>query len=182
MATEGKGSPETDSTDTPGVDLSPALSGGTTRRDQDGILFAYGVLLYTDPEATQRLAREGDEITPVKLMGDFLKQLRLGPELGNRGLHRGVFDGRYKFTRYFSPDSHHLPEDWDTLLANNDLELYDTREDPDELINLAASANRVDGIKQRLLALNGQTNQLIKQEIGDDHGGEYPGPEFLYRL
>ncbi|MBD3650423.1 MAG: sulfatase-like hydrolase/transferase, partial [Alcanivorax sp.] len=177
LATEGK-----TTTDTPGVDLSPALGGQTTRRDQDGILFAYGVLLYTDPEATQRLAREGDEITPVKLMGDFLKQLRLGPELGNRGLHRGVFDGRYKFTRYFSPDSHHLPRDWDTLLAHNDLELYDTHQDPDELVNLAARPEGPEAAKERLLALNDRTNQLIEQEIGDDHGGEYPGPEFMYRL
>ena len=177
LATEGK-----TTTDTPGVDLSPALGGHSTRRDQDGILFAYGVLLYTDPEATQRLAREGDEITPVKLMGDFLKQLRLGPELGNRGLHRGVFDGRYKFTRYFSPDSHHLPRDWDTLLAHNDLELYDTHQDPDELVNLAARPEGPEAVKERLLALNDRTNQLIEQEIGDDHGGEYPGPEFMYRL
>lgn len=177
LATEGK-----TGTDTPGVDLSPALSGQTTQRDRDGILFAYGVLLYTDPEATQRLAREGDEITPVKLMGDFLKQLRLGPELGNRGLHRGVFDGRYKFTRYFSPDSHHLPQDWDTLLAHNDLELYDTHQDPDELVNLAARPEGPEAVKERLLALNARTNQLIEQEIGDDHGGEYPGPEFIYRL
>jgi arylsulfatase len=115
-------------------------------------------------------------------MGDFLKQLRLGPELGNRGLHRGVFDGRYKFTRYFSPDSHHLPRDWDTLLAHNDLELYDTHQDPDELVNLAARPEGPEAAKERLLALNDRTNQLIEQEIGDDHGGEYPGPEFLYRL
>ena len=80
LATEGK-----TGTDTPGVDLSPALSGQTTQRDRDGILFAYGVLLYTDPEATQRLAREGDEITPVKLMGDFLKQLAAGPGAGQPG-------------------------------------------------------------------------------------------------
>ena len=37
-------------------------------------------------------------------------------------------------------------------------------------------------MKERPLAPNARTCQLIEQEIGDDHGGEYPGPEFLYRL
>lgn len=174
LATEGQ-----ETTDTPGVDLSPAVTGRPTRRDKRGVLFAYGVLLYTDPEATRRLVTEGDEITPVKVMGDFLKQLRLGPELGNRGLHRGVFDGRYKFARYFSPDSHHVPEDWDTLLAHNDLELYDTWQDPHEIDNLAA---RPQDARSLLMAMNDKTNQLVAEEIGEDNGSEFPGPSFLYTL
>ncbi|CUR47151.1 Choline-sulfatase [Alloalcanivorax xenomutans] len=165
--------------DTPGVDLSPALNGKTTERDDRGVLFAYGVLLYTDPEATRRLAKEGDEITPMAMLADFFKQLRLGPELGNRGLHRGVHDGRYKFARYFSPDSHHTPTDWETLRAHNDLELYDTHSDPDELNNLAADPEKV---KPLLMAMNEKTNQLVAAEIGKDEGQEFPGPTFLYRL
>lgn len=174
LATEGQ-----ESTDTPGVDLSPAVTGRATQRDKRGVLFAYGVLLYTDPEATRRLVTEGDEITPVKVMGDFLKQLRLGPELGNRGLHRGVFDGRYKFARYFSPDSHHVPEDWGTLLAHNDLELYDTWRDPHEIDNLAA---RPQDARSLLMAMNDKTNRLVAEEIGEDNGSEFPGPSFLYTL
>ena len=40
-----------------------------------------------------------------------------GPIPGNtsRGLIRGVFDGRYKFGRYFRVTEHHEPRDWDTL-------------------------------------------------------------------
>lgn len=174
LATEGQGK-----TDTPGVDLSPVLNGGHTRRDERGVLFAYGVLLYTDPEATRRLVTEGDEITPVKLMGDFLKQLRLGPELGNRGLHRGVFDGRYKFARYFSPDSHHTPEDWETLTAHNDLELYDTWQDPHELNNLAAQP---EPDRDLILAMNEKTNRLVAEEVGEDKGAEFIGPTFMYTL
>ena len=37
----------------------------------------------------------------------------------------------------FKITEHHEPRDWDTLLAHNDLELYDTHEDPDEIVNLA---------------------------------------------
>lgn len=174
LATEGQGK-----TDTPGVDLSPALTGQSTERDRQGLLFAYGVTLYTDPITTERLVKDGDEITPLRLMSEFLKQLRLGPELGNRGLHRGVFDGRYKFARYFSPDSHHTPKDWDTLLTHNDLELYDTHSDPDELVNLAA---KPESVKPLLMAMSEKTNDLVAREVGEDNGSEFPGPSFLYTL
>ncbi|ASK33972.1 sulfatase-like hydrolase/transferase [Alloalcanivorax mobilis] len=174
LATEGQGQ-----SDTPGVDLSPALGGQVTDRDRKGILFAYGVTLYTDPETTRRLVKDGDEITPVKLMTEFLKQLRLGPELGNRGLHRGVYDGRYKFARYFSPDSHHTPKDWDTLTGHNDLELYDTLNDPDELVNLAAKPEQV---KPLLMAMSNRTNALVAEEVGEDNGSEFPGPSMMYTL
>lgn len=174
LATEGQGK-----IDTPGVDLSPAVTGQDTERDRQGLLFAYGVTLYTDPETTRRLVKNGDEITPMKLMADFLKQLRLGPELGNRGLHRGTFDGRYKFARYFSPDSHHTPKDWKTLLEHNDLELYDTHQDPHELNNLAANPQTA---KELLMTLNAKTNTLVAQEIGEDKGAEFPGPTGIYAL
>lgn len=174
LATEGKAD-----TATPGIDLSPALAGKQTERDKKGHLFAYGVTLYTDPEITRALVEKGDEITPMRLMAEAFSQLKLGPALNNRGLHRGCFDGRYKFVRYFSPDSHHRPEDWSTLIANNDLELYDRHSDPDERHNLAATPEQNQAL---LLAMNDKTNALIDAEIGKDEGNEFPGPTFLYRL
>jgi len=166
-------------TQTPGTDLSAALEGRPSDRDSKGHLFAYGVTLYTDPEITRALVEKGDEITPIRLMTEAFSQLKLGPALNNRGLHRGCFDGRYKFIRYFSPDSHHRPADWATLMQNNDLELYDTHMDPDELDNLAAKPQQH---KALLLSMNEKTNALIDHEIGEDNGGEFPGPTFLYQL
>lgn len=139
-----------------GVDLGAAISDadGRTERDERGILFNYGT------PGRQSLSTDG----PVP--GDM-----------RRGLIRGVFDGRYKFGRYFRVTDHHQPRDWETLLAHNDLELYDTVADPDELINLAY---RPEEHRERILALNSRVNDLVDHEIGVDDGGIYPGPTSLY--
>lgn len=94
-----------------------------------------------------------------------------------RRLHRGVHDGRYKFARYFAPAQHHIPRRWEDLVAYNDLELYDTVSDPDELNNLAWKPEAHKAVIQRL---NEQTNALIASEIGVDNGAEYPGPAAQY--
>jgi len=91
---------------------------------------------------------------------------------GVRALIRGVFDGRYKFGRYFRLTEHHEPRDWDMLLAHNDLELYDTREDPDEIVNLAFHP---ETHKAQILELNTKVNALVDAEIGVDDGSMYPG-------
>jgi arylsulfatase A-like enzyme len=138
-----------------GVSLSPAIAdaGAQTARDEHGILFNYG--------------------TP----GGALNAQ--GPVAGNttRVLIRGVFDGRYKFGRYFRVAEHHTPRDWDTLLAHNDLELYDTAEDPDEIVNLA---HRPEEHKARILELNEKVNALIASEVGADDGAMYPGATSAY--
>ena len=94
-----------------------------------------------------------------------------------RRLHRGVHDGRYKFARYFAPAQHHIPRRWRDLVAYNDLELYDTVADPDEIDNLAW---RPDAHKSLIERLNAQTNALIAAEVGEDKGAEYPGPATQY--
>lgn len=138
-----------------GVDLGPVVASATgrTQRDDLGILFNYG--------------------TPGAALG------RDGPVAGDtsRGLIRGVFDGRYKFGRYFALTDHHQPRDWETLVTRNDLELYDTATDQDEIINLA---HEPEPQKERILALNARVNALIDREVGVDDGGMYPGPVSLY--
>jgi arylsulfatase A-like enzyme len=138
-----------------GVDLRPAIANARARtaRDERGILFNYGT--------------PGGSINAE------------GPVANNttRGLIRGVFDGRYKLGRYFRATEHHLPQDWDTLVAHNDLELYDTAEDPDEIVNLAAAP---DAHRARILELNAKANALIDAEVGADDGAMYPGPTAAY--
>jgi arylsulfatase A-like enzyme len=140
-----------------GVDVGAVIANARARtaRDERGILFNYG--------------------TPSGPLGPN------GPAASApvRGIIRGVFDGRYKFGRYFRITEHHEPRDWGTLLAHNDLELYDTQTDPDEIVNLAA---RPEGQQARLLELNAKVNALIDSEIGPDDGSMYPGPTAPYVL
>ncbi|MGL3822700.1 sulfatase-like hydrolase/transferase [Sphingopyxis sp. R3-92] len=148
-----------------GHDLSPALASpkARTARDKAGVFFNYAV-------------RYGWNAPDVPAGVDEIKPL---PEndLMLRRLHRGVHDGRYKFARYFAPAQHHIPTRWSDLVTYNDLELYDTVSDPDELNNLAWQPEAHKAVIQRL---NEQTNALIASEIGVDNGAEYPGPASQY--
>jgi arylsulfatase A-like enzyme len=138
-----------------GVNITPLLRSPTARtaRDERGILFNF-------------LSAPGGG--PGEATGE-----------GVRTQLRGVFDGRYKFARYFNIRQHHTPADWDTLVAHNDLELYDTQADPDEIVNLAAqpAAHR-----DLILSLNAKVNKLIAEEVGADDGSIYPGGRAQYQL
>lgn len=148
-----------------GHDLTPALAGGSARsaRDEAGILLNYA-------------CRYGWNAPDVA--GDAVRSRPLRePDLALRRLFRGVHDGRYKFARYFAPAQHHEPTTWEALVAHNDLELYDTRADPDEIHNLAADPARYQA---EIMRLNAMTNALVRAEIGRDDGSEYPGPPEQY--
>jgi len=141
--------------DMKGVDVS-AIVGGTsqkTKRDERGILFNYAVGYGWGKTDDGK------------------------PALHNRRLHRGIHDGRYKFARYFAPAQHHMPQDWETLVRFNDLELYDTKADPDELDTLANEPMRY---RREIERLNSMVNALIAHEVGDDNGAEYPGDTDIY--
>lgn len=164
-----------------GVDLSAAVADANARteRDRRGHLYDYNTTLYIDPDAARHVMAAHEDATWWAVFKANLAEGHLGPRLDHPGLFRGVHDGRYKFARYFKPKEHHIPKDWDTLLKHNQLELYDTQTDPDEIVNLAAEPERH---KELILALNQKTNALIMDEIGFDDGREQVGPDFLYRL
>lgn len=165
--------------DLKGVDLSPVVADANARtlRDEKGILLTYNTSLYVDPRFAERLMLQGDG-SPLSLVAASLSLGRAGPSLSNKGFFRGVHEGRYKFARYFAPADHHLPTDWETLNANNELEMFDTANDPYELRNIAYDPAH----REKVLALNTMTNALIREEVGIDDGREQPGPGFLYRL
>lgn len=148
-----------------GHDLSAAIaaSGARTRRDEVGAFYNYAVRYgWNAPDVPAGVT----ETSPLRENNLMLRRL-----------HRGIHDGRYKFARYFAPAQHHNPKRWSDLIAYNDLELYDTLSDPDELNNLAW---KPDTHKNIIMRLNEQTNMLIKTEIGIDNGAEYPGPVSQY--
>jgi arylsulfatase len=96
-----------------------------------------------------------------------------------RSFVRGIYDGRYRFARYFSPGEHHTPTDWETLRNHNDLELYDTLVDPHEMNNLAFVPEKQ---KELILQLNAKLNRLTEMEVGVDDGSYMPGDSSIWKL
>ena len=95
-------------------------------------------------------------------MMDFMKRCHI----------RSIFDGRYKFSRYFAPKQHNRPETLKQMLKFNDLELFDLQEDPFEMRNLAVEPEKYKGL---ILGMNEKLNTLIDAEIGEDIGQMLPG-------
>ena len=148
------------------VFTSPAAADvHATRR---GVLYTYSCLA-TNDSGIYRLAAEAKAAGKNPALA-VLKQRYL-PDLKKRGRMRMVFDGRYKFSRYFSPLDHNQPDTLDQLYATNDIELFDLQSDPAEMNNLA-----VDRVKnaELIATMSGKLEAVIKDEIGVDDGHELP--------
>ena len=97
----------------------------------------------------------------------------LKPDLDNkRGAIRSVYDGRYRFSRYFPNTKHNLPGTLEALFSINDVECYDLKDDPDEMNNLAVD-RKANG--DLLLTMNAKLTELIGAGIGEDTGQMFPG-------
>ena len=94
------------------------------------------------------------------------------PDMTKRGAVRSVYDGRYVFSRYFSPRQHNRPTTLEDLYRVNDVELFDLQTDPSEVVNLAA---RQGAHRELVMAMNEKLNQLIDTEVGEDRGQMLPG-------
>ena len=58
-------------------------------------------------------------------------------KLDRRGFLSFVFDGRYKFGRYYAPTAFNTPQTMEEIFAKNDVQLFDLQADPQEAHNLA---------------------------------------------
>jgi hypothetical protein len=93
-------------------------------------------------------------------------------ESGNsKALIRSIFDGRYRRSRYFSPLEFNRPTTYEELVAKNDLEVYDHREDPQEARNLVQDGKAKADL---MMALNATLNGRIDEEVGVDDGRFLP--------
>jgi arylsulfatase len=154
----------------PGKDFSKLLADpekADPRAIRDGALFNYNMFAYLDGDYLMKAVahlQAGGKPAELKSSG-------VVPDLTKRGAVRSVFDGRYTFTRYFSPKQHHRPTTLEELQKLDDLELFDAQSDPLEMTNLAVD----DRQRDLVLALNEKLNRLIEAEVGEDRGQMLPG-------
>ncbi|ROQ01067.1 arylsulfatase A-like enzyme [Stella humosa] len=133
-------------------------------------LFNFNMFSYLDaPWAARILPVILSPTTPPQEKAAALMSSQ--PDFGNRGAVRSIFDGRYRFSRYFAPLRHNRPTTLEALLRDNDLEVFDLHNDPDEVRNLAMDV-RANG--ELILALNAKLNARIDEEVGEDDGRSLP--------
>jgi arylsulfatase len=155
-----------------GKDFSPVLADPEQAGlddVRDGQLYCFNMLSAVDGNFLLKaldLLKEGG---PEKF-----KAAGIRPDLLKRGGIRGVFDGRYQFSRYYSPKQHNRPTSIEALFELNDVELYDHQNDPHELHNLAM--DRVANA-ELIMMMNAKLNRLIDEEVGEDIGQMMPGGE-----
>jgi arylsulfatase A-like enzyme len=135
---------------------------------RDGQLFCFNMFAYIDGDFLEKAAQyllQPDGAAKIKELG-------LRPDVTKRGAIRSVFDGRYQFSRYFSPKQHNRPTSVEALFTLNDVELFDLETDPQELKNLALDPKNNGDL---IVAMNAKLNKLLDAEVGEDVGQMLPG-------
>ena len=133
-------------------------------------LFCYNMISYLDANWARRifpaLAKGHESQSQLNALLEKDK-----PDLNNRCGIRSIWDGRYRFSRYFAPNAFNTPTTLESLLAHNDLEVYDLVNDPCETNNLALDPKAHGAL---ILSLNATMNQLLAEEVGVDDGSFLP--------
>jgi arylsulfatase len=88
-------------------------------------------------------------------------------KLDKRGFLSFVFDGRYKFGRYYAPTAFNTPRTLEEVLGNNDVQLFDLQADPEEVHNLALEPEKNH---ETILKMNALLNDMIAKEVGANDG------------
>jgi arylsulfatase len=150
----------------PGHDFAPLLrnpGAAAIHANRSGVLFNYVGISTVD--------------------GNYLKTLMVGLaqrkqapplteiDLNKRGLLSFTFDGRYKFARYYAPNAFNAPKTLEQIFKYNDVQLFDLKNDPDEVHNLALDREKHG---KTILRLNALLNDLMAKEVGVNDGKFLP--------
>jgi arylsulfatase len=150
-----------------GYDLSPLLENpekASLDAVRDGALYCFSMWGFMDAGWLKKVAAAiaaGRKLTPDNIPG---------PDVKKRSNIRTVYDGRYKYSRYFNSREHNRPTTVEQIFEINDVELFDLENDPHEINNLALDRKNQD----LLLAMNDKLNRLIDREVGKDDGSHLP--------
>ena len=131
---------------------------------RDGALYCFSMWAFMDAGWLKRIAEAA--ASGKKMTIDTIPQ----PETRKRSNIRTVYDGRYKYSRYFNSRQHNRPTTLEQIFKVNDVELFDLKNDPYEMDNLALDKKNQD----LLLAMNSKLNRLIDREVGKDDGSHFP--------
>jgi arylsulfatase A-like enzyme len=152
----------------PGHDISGVLATAETAVAQavrPGALFNYVGPMTIDSNycvAAMTQLLQGKPAPPLT---------NLQSKLEKRGFMSFAFDGQYKFVRYYAPANFNTPATLEQILHNNDLQLFDLRNDPLETHNLALDPEKN---KDLILRMNALLNELIADEVGKNDGSFLP--------
>ena len=153
----------------PGKDLSPLLGNPAAglNANREAVLFTYSGIATNDADMIRKAA---EAAAAGKSPGAFAAS-GVQPNLKKRGSLRTMFDGRYKFTRYFAPIERNKPSSLQDLYDHNDVELFDLVADPNEATNLGGRKSENAAL---IMAMSAKLERVIAAEIGVDDGREMP--------
>jgi arylsulfatase A-like enzyme len=155
----------------PGRDITPVLTNPGAvdmHAVRESVLFTYSGLATNDSDLWRMV---DDAKAAGKNPAVQIAKQGFIPNMKKRGSVRTVFDGRYKFSRYFSPRQRNRPGTLNELYQWNDVELFDLATDPGEMTNLAADRAANEELIQ---AMSNKLEAVIKDEIGVDDAREMP--------
>lgn len=133
-------------------------------------LFNFDMLSYQDPKWSAMTIDTKKYQTKTAAQQAAMLE-KYPPDFNNRTSIRSIWDGQYRFSRYFSPTEFNTPKTLEELFSKNDVEVYDLLNDPDEVNNLVLDQKKNGAL---ILALNEKANQRIAEEVGVDDGSFLP--------
>jgi hypothetical protein len=123
----------------PGHDFAPLLGSpeaAAIDANRKGVLFNYVGIATVDGKYLETVMVGLAKREPAPPLTEI--------DLNKRGFLSFVFDGRYKFGRYYAPNAFNAPKTLEQIFQYNDVQLFDLKDDPDDEARAGARRNGHD--------------------------------------